>query len=180
MMMGDDSMKKLRLGEDYIIRPTKMCDVEGINALRRMVGTMENIMGMPSERETASANFISNMGSNVHHFVAIEKSTNTLIGCAGLHVSTLGRTRNNADVGIMVHTDYQSKGIGRALMEALLDVADNFLMLHRVELEVYVDNEKAIKLYKSLGFQLEGEKRDAVIKNGKYTNVYVMGRILEK
>lgn len=173
-------VKRLKLGEDFIIRPTKLSDAQGNNDLRTMVGVMENIMGIPSERVANSENFIANMGSNVHHFVAIEKSSGLLIGSAGLHVSTLGRSRNNGEIGIMVHADYQSKGIGRALMEALLDVADNYLMLHRVELEVYKDNEKAIKLYKSLGFQMEGEKRDAVIRNGEYTNIYVMGRILEK
>ncbi|MGL5439392.1 MAG: GNAT family N-acetyltransferase [Filifactoraceae bacterium] len=171
-------MSKLKLEEDFIIRPTRPSDAEGINEIRRMRGAMETVMGIPSERISSSESFIASMDSSIHHFVAIEKNTGIIIGCAGLHTSKLGRTRNNGEIGIMIHTAYQSKGVGRALMDVLIDVADNFLMLHRVELDVYSDNEKAIRLYKSLGFEIEGEKREAVIKNGKYCNVYVMGRIL--
>ncbi len=43
-------------------------------------------------------------------------------------------------------------------MTSLLDIADNWLMLVRIELGVFVDNEKAINLYKSLALKLRAEK----------------------
>lgn len=62
-------------------------------------------------------------------------------------------------------------------MEALLDIADQWLMLIRVELTVFVDNEKAIKLYEKCGFEIEGMKKKAGIRNGEYVDEYMMGRI---
>jgi len=76
----------------------------------------------------------------------------------------------------MVHKDYQGMGIGKALLKEVLDLADNWLKLVRVELSVFVDNERAINLYKSLGFQIEGTKKYAAIKNGEYADEYVMAR----
>lgn len=67
-------------------------------------------------------------------------------------------------------------GIGKKLLEEILDIADNWLMLVRVELGVYTDNEKAIGLYKSLGFEKEGIKKYSAIRNGKYVDEYMMAR----
>lgn len=43
--------------------------------------------------------------------------------------------------------------MGTTLMETLLDLADHWLMLVRVELEVFADNEQAIRLYEKLGLR---------------------------
>ena len=100
-----------------------------------------------------------------------------MIGTAGLNVSPRPRNRHTATIGIMVHKDYQEKQVGTALMQAVLDVADNWLMLVRVELTVFVDNERAIHLYEKLGFEKEGVVRKAAIRNGEYTDEYLMSRI---
>lgn len=52
----------------------------------------------------------------------------------------------------MVRRDFQNQGIGRAMLEKVLDLADNWLMLVRLELTVFADNERAVHLYESLGF----------------------------
>ena len=44
-------------------------------------------------------------------------------------------------------------------MRRLLDWADNWAGLLRVELGVYADNERAIALYRKFGFELEGCQR---------------------
>ena len=46
----------------------------------------------------------------------------------------------------------------------------------RVELEVFSDNPRAIHLYEKMGFALEGCRRMAVVKNGRYVDEYVMSR----
>jgi putative acetyltransferase len=68
-------------------------------------------------------------------------------------------------------------GIGRKLMEALLDIADNWLMLTRIELGVLEGNDGAKRLYESLGFKEEGIKKMAVIRSGTYVDEIMMGRI---
>jgi putative acetyltransferase len=48
--------------------------------------------------------------------------------------------RHVGSIGMAVRDDWQGKGVGTALMEAALDLADNWLNLTRIELRVYTDN----------------------------------------
>lgn len=165
---------------EFLIRPINVGDGKGVNALRRMPGVFENILGIPSERVKRNEDFIVNMDSNQHQFVAVTKHENgqeLIIGMAGLTVNANHRTRHSGSIGIMVHKEYQNMGVGTSLMETLIDIADNWLMLIRVELTVFEDNERAIHLYEKFGFQKEGIKRLAGIRNGKYENEYLMARI---
>lgn len=164
----------------FVIRPIKEGDGQGINELRRMPGVFENILGIPSKRVKRNEDYISSMNSSAHQFVAVAKNElgeEIIIGTAGLNVYENHRLRHSGTMGIMVHKDYQNKGVGTALMNALIDIADNWLMLVRVELTVFSDNEKAIHLYKKFGFEPEGVKRLAAIRNGKYENEILMTRI---
>jgi L-phenylalanine/L-methionine N-acetyltransferase len=52
--------------------------------------------------------------------------------------------RHVGSIGMAVRDDWQGKGVGTALMEAALDLADNWLNLTRIELRVYVDNAAGI------------------------------------
>jgi putative acetyltransferase len=165
---------------EFYVRPVEPSDARGLNALRRMPGVFENILGVPSERVKLSEDFLINLDKSIHMFVAVKKdmdSNGEVIGCASLNVHTNPRTRHVGDFAIMVHSEYHSQGVGTALVAAIIDIADNWLMLERVNLEVYPDNEKAIGLYKKFGFKLEGRKINAVIRNGEYIDECIMGRI---
>lgn len=165
---------------DYIIRPVNIGDGKGINELRRMPGVFENTLGIPSERVKRNEDYIINMDSNTHQFVAVTKKQSCeeiIIGTAALNVYANHRLRHSASIGVMVHKDYQNNGVGTALMKALIDIADNWLILVRIELTVFEDNEKAICLYEKFGFEKEGIKKLAGIRNGKYTNEILMARI---
>ena len=161
------------------IRAIRTEDAEGINAIRVMDGVRENILGITSERIARSKAFIESLGPNDYQYVAEinENRKKVIIGTIGLNVSVNPRVRHCASLGIMVHKDYQGMGIGKKLMETIIDLADNWLMLKRIELGVFVDNDRAIKLYKSFGFEVEGTKRCAAIRNGKYEDEFIMSRI---
>lgn len=160
---------------NYTIRPICPQDAEGTASLRRMPGVMENTLGLPSYRIADSQSFIANLGPNDHNFVAVAEN-GTVIGAAGLSVCANPRMRHVASVGLYVHTAWQGQGVGTALLQTLLDLADNFLMLVRVELEVFTDNERAIALYEKLGFEREGLRRMTTVRNGQYIDEYVMAR----
>jgi L-phenylalanine/L-methionine N-acetyltransferase len=67
-----------------------------------------------------------------------------------------------------VHDDYQNRGIGTALMAAAIDLADNWLNLKRLELQVFTDNAPAIHLYEKFGFIIEGTHKADTFREGKY------------
>lgn len=156
-------------------------DATQVWALRKMQGVMENILALPDERIDFVEGFINGLGEHSHQFVAVvkEDGRELVAGTAGLHTGT-GRQRHSAGLGIMVHKDFQGKGIGKALMHALIDLADNWLMLVRLELCVFADNEKAIALYEKMGFEVEGKRKMASIRAGEYADELSMSRIHPK
>ena len=76
-----------------------------------------------------------------------------------------------------VRDDWQGKGVGTALMQAALDLADRWLNLTRVELTVDVDNAAGIALYERFGFEIEGTHRSFAFRDGEYVDSYSMARI---
>jgi len=100
-----------------------------------------------------------------------------VVGQLGLHTSDRPRRRHAAAFGIGVHDDWQGKGIGRALLQACIEMADNWLNITRLELEVYTDNEPAVHLYKSFGFEIEGTKRRDAFRDGRFVDSHIMARL---
>jgi L-phenylalanine/L-methionine N-acetyltransferase len=76
-----------------------------------------------------------------------------------------------------VRDDWQGKGVGTRLMEACVDLADNWLGLTRLDLRVYTDNAPAIALYEKFGFKVEGTHRRFALRNGAYVDAHVMARL---
>ena len=68
-----------------------------------------------------------------------------------------------------------SKGYGQEATLLLCEYAFMTLNLHRIHLVVHTENVKAIKLYKKIGFKLEGTMREAMYRDGKYADFHVMG-----
>jgi putative acetyltransferase len=101
-----------------------------------------------------------------------------VVGQIGLHTfPNRPRRRHVGEIGMMVRDDWQGKGIGTALMQAAIDLADKWLNLYRLELGVYPDNEFAIKLYKKFGFQVEGTQVGYAFRDGQYVDTLMMARV---
>lgn len=76
-----------------------------------------------------------------------------------------------------VRDDWQGKGVGTALMRAAVDLADRWLNLMRLELEVYTDGEAAIRLYRKFGFSIEGTLIGFACRDGQYVDACLMARL---
>jgi len=101
-----------------------------------------------------------------------------VVGMAGLHPAGLAlRRRHVMSLGISVASAAQGQGVGRALMDALLDYADNWGQVLRIELGVYADNARAIRLYERCGFQHEGRMRAYALRDGQYVDSLAMARL---
>jgi putative acetyltransferase len=114
------------------------------------------------------------------YFQLVASVDNELVGELGLITFPHApRRRHAAKLGMSVRDDWQGKGIGSALMQAAVDMADKWLNIMRLELEVYTDNEPAVRLYKKFGFVVEGTLRCFAYRDGKFVDVYTMARIRE-
>ena len=99
-----------------------------------------------------------------------------IVGCADV-TQQKGRRSHVGVIGICVHDDFHGRRIGSAMMAALIEVADDWLDLKRLELKVYTDNEAAIRLYRRFGFEVEGTLRADAFRGGAYVDSHMMARI---
>ena len=99
-----------------------------------------------------------------------------LVGSADI-VRGKGRRCHIGGIGMCVHDDFHGRGIGTRLLAALVDAADNWLNLQRLELTVYVDNEPAIRLYRKFGFAVEGCRTAAAFRDGVFVDDFMMARV---
>jgi L-phenylalanine/L-methionine N-acetyltransferase len=110
------------------------------------------------------------------HLVADREGT--AIASVGLFPSMPNvRRRHAMSLGITVAHDWQGKGLGDLLMTAIVQYADRWLGLLRIELYVNTDNERAIALYRRHGFDVEGTHRGYSLRDGVYIDVHAMARL---
>jgi L-phenylalanine/L-methionine N-acetyltransferase len=88
------------------------------------------------------------------------------------------RRRHAGTIGMAVADEWHGRGVGTKLMQAALDLADNWIGLRRLELEVFADNEPAIRLYEKFGFVREGTCRQFALRDGEYVDVLLMARLV--
>lgn len=71
--------------------------------------------------------------------------------------------------------DYWGKGYGTDAIRILLRYAFEDLNLNRVSLNVFEYNERAIKSYEKIGFQVEGRQRQALNRFDRRWDLIFMG-----
>jgi RimJ/RimL family protein N-acetyltransferase len=113
-------------------------------------------------------------GPNGAHFAVVLKDTGQLIGGAGLNIAF--PENREAILGISIgDKDYWDRGYGTDTMRTLCRFGFEHMNLHRIQLDVYANNERARHVYERIGFQVEGRRREAVYKYGRYDDIIVMG-----
>jgi RimJ/RimL family protein N-acetyltransferase len=96
------------------------------------------------------------------------------VGELGLHIR-----RGRGDIGMLVLDGWRGKGVGSALMVAAIDWA-RANHLHKVTLQVWPHNERAIALYEKFGFEREGYlRKHHRRKTGELWDAIPMGLVLE-
>ncbi len=110
-------------------------------------------------------------------YVLVATVAQRVVGNLGLFVAGNPRRAHSGAIGMAVHDDFQGRGIGSALLREAITLADGWLRLERLELEVFVDNEPAIGLYRNHDFQVEGTLRRYAARAGQLADVLTMARL---
>ncbi|RSD25460.1 GNAT family N-acetyltransferase [Mesobacillus subterraneus] len=111
--------------------------------------------------------------SNLFLAEAGEKLAGYLIARGG----SAPRNKHTAYLVIGILENWRGNGIGTKLFERLLSWASD-TGIHRLELTVVTENLTGLGLYKKMGFEIEGSKKDSLLIDGKYVNEFYMSRIL--
>jgi len=154
-----------------VIRAVRPDDNAALSDIRHQPQVMRFTPSMPSER---SRDFYAAWGPNDH--VMVGEVDGRVVGFGLISIRD-GKRRHSAWLGIAVHDEFHGRGVGRALMTSLLELADRWIGLVRVDLEASAENERAIAMYRQFGFVEEGRQKQAYFTDGAYTDAVLMARL---
>jgi RimJ/RimL family protein N-acetyltransferase len=78
---------------------------------------------------------------------------------------------------MMILQDYSGAGLGKELMRLMEEHARQIGVI-RIEAQVRVKNERAVRLYQSAGFEIEGTRRREALIGGEMQDSYYIAKLL--
>ena len=81
---------------------------------------------------------------------------------------------------VLLDKSVWGKGLGTEATHLVVDYGFNMLNLNRIQLHVNAENEAAKAVYKKIGFKHEGTLRQAMYKNQKYYDFWLMSILAEE
>jgi putative acetyltransferase len=162
-----------------VVRRVRRDDAAAIAATTSDPQIARGLLQMPHGSEDFWRKRIDEMpaGPAAADIILVAERGAVVVGHAGLQGVAALRRRHVAGLGISVAQSAQGQGVGTALMAALVDWADNWAQLLRLELTVFTDNAAAIALYRKFGFEDEGVHRAYALRDGAYADVLAMARL---
>jgi RimJ/RimL family protein N-acetyltransferase len=162
------------------LRPMVESDAEALCAfLPRMQGESDFVNHMPGEFNKTvdqEREFIRAHNAKPCSIAIVAEVEGQVVGIAGGASTEFKRFAHHAECGLAILRDFWGAGIGRKMMEFLIDWSR--AQGHRkLYLKVFAHNERAIKLYESLGFVEEARlKGDVLRADGTYGDTIIMAK----
>jgi ribosomal protein S18 acetylase RimI-like enzyme len=109
------------------------------------------------------------------HIIFVLEHDGQIVGHVGIHPTGVEGVDS---LGMSIVQEFRGQGWGRRLVTTALDAARE-RRIRKVVLEVFSDNARAIALYLSTGFEIEGYKRDHYLRlDGSLRSAVLMARFL--
>jgi L-amino acid N-acyltransferase YncA len=112
------------------------------------------------------------------HAHSIAEDNGAIVGWADIIPLKRQSLSHVGNLGMGVISGYRGQGLGQRLMSSVLEKAWA-IGLERIQLEVFSDNETALRLYRKHGFDTEGVKRKACFMNDRYLDIICMALLTE-
>lgn len=169
---------------DLLLREAEASDAELLIGFLSQIGQESDYTTLDEEGVMMSvqqmAEFLDLQASLENRISILAFLDENLAGLINITADRHVRVCHIGDLFIAVRKSYWNQGLGRILMEEAIDWASQSGVIRKLALSVQVRNERAVHLYQSLGFEIEGlQKRGAYLNEGKFLDVYLMGKLID-
>lgn len=168
-------------GLEYIIRSAKVEDATKLSELRVLIdGETENLNREQGEGYISCVGFenlIKEDSQSKKNIFLVTEIDNKIVAYSRCEGSELKRFSHKVEFGIGVLKKSWGYGIGTNMLRKSIHWADTNDIKKIILSGVVETNERAIKIYKDLGFEVEGVlKKDRILSDGNYYNSLIMAR----
>ena len=166
----------------YKLRELERKDLPAINAWRNDPGLISNL-GAPFRYINLDVdtkwfdNYLNNRNNQVRCAI-VDETSDDILGLVSL--TSIDQLNQSAEFHIMIgDSSNHNKGIGSYAVKEMLCHAFDNLNLRSIELSVLKDNDRARHVYEKNGFVLEGIKRNAKFKSGRFVDMCIYAILSE-
>jgi RimJ/RimL family protein N-acetyltransferase len=181
--IGCQSLVLSEAGKNMIIRSIQEDDSEQfLRLLKKLDQETQFMLFEPGERTTTSEEQrqkIQGLLSQDSQTILVAEHEHELVGFLGCFGGGLQRNRHCAYLVIGILQAHAGRGLGARFFEAIEAWALT-LDIHRLELTVMTHNDRAVHLYRKMGFEIEGVRKGALKIDGKYVDEYYMAKLLNQ
>lgn len=173
-----------KTGEPFIIRCAQPDDASSLLAYVRSVAQETGFFVIQPDEfpstEELERQWIQEHLDHPGKLALAAEVADEIIGSLSFENGPFKRMSHTGTFGISIRRDWRGKGIGTAMLEALLEWAGGNPLIEKVGLAVFSTNTGAIELYTRLGFVEEGRRaKEIKIGPGKYVDEVLMGRFVK-
>lgn len=178
-MVFEERSLKDKLGRTIVLRNARPEDAEDlIKYLKITSAETPYLIREPEEitmTETKEKQFIQAKIDAERELMLVAFLDGKHVGnCSLMSIAPYKRYKHRCEVAIALYKEYCGCGIGKAMLQIVLDVAKQ-VGYEQAELEVVAENKDAIHLYEKLGFEKHGTFPDSMkFADGSYMDAYWM------
>lgn len=150
--------------------------------INQVAGESDNLTfghGEFTVSEEEERTILQNMAEARNQLYLLAMIDGSIVGSLTFRGGPKKRTAHAGEFGITVQKTHWGKGIGRLMLQYLFEWAKETGTVRKINLRVRSDNERGIRLYKSLGFVEEGLLRREFFIDGVFYDAYLMGLLLD-
>jgi ribosomal protein S18 acetylase RimI-like enzyme len=165
---------------DVKIRPLKVIEVPKISRFRKKYDYSSPVSdGVTGSRIFIVYTIFKMLLQKRRIVTLVAEINNEIVGYLTLIFGRTGKFQGNVYLtSAAVKEDMRSRGIGSKLFKEAEDLARQ-RNARRIEFDVFADNTRAVELYKRLGYEVEGRKRQAVQSSLGTDDLLFMAKILD-
>ncbi len=120
------------------------------------------------------------VNSHPDAYALIAECGDNVIGFLSAEPGRRRKINHVVEIGMSVREDWRGKGVGKALMEYVIQWAESRESISKITLNVFSENEAALKLYSGVGFVEEGRLKDQIHLDGEFQDLVLMARYLKQ
>lgn len=169
----------------FIMRTAKIEDAESLLEIQKsVVSEGEFLIAVSKEFNRTllgQIEYIQDKLENENETILVAEKDGEVVGWIVFEsIQNRKRISHTGSFGILIEKSYRGQGIGKMLINALLDWAEKNPMIEKVSLGVFSTNHNAISLYKKMGFIEEGRKvREFKFNENEYVDDILMYKLVK-
>jgi L-amino acid N-acyltransferase YncA len=160
-----------------VVRAGQPGDAEAICAIYNQgiadrIATLETELRTPEERRAWMA------ARGPRHPVIVAEADGAVVGWGSLNsYNPRDAYRHVADFSVYVERDWRGRGVGRRLLERLIELARG-IGYHKMMLSAFPFNGSGVALYERMGFTTVGICHEMGQLDGKWVDTIIMEKLL--